>query len=377
MKEGVTMQSSMDERTFLEFYENSLLCYSQNLQRFICKALEQEHRITYDQQMNLQDDRNVLYFESKNDYKDIISKTSTNRAFINFYEAFEFKKLYKYSVPLFFEFDSDMEINDLFEDKQVILFDVNEYESQFVIDSALKKATPLVLLDNDKAFIKFVIQKTYVKTDTYEPVDYRYPIVIYIDLSLNILEIRYDSLKFGGQIESEPYSMIVKDCIAWLKNNLPITLFSCDHDDIISIINDKTNTDVLMYKQMMELNSGAAAELTASGEKDSILPFIGEIRELIDDNEDLFNESDNIKQLLLQYLKEKEETASYPYIYVKWIKPVVSKSYIVRITFDYFNNKYTLLQHITGNCTDLGMGRMNDAIKYLCESRSFVKGETI
>lgn len=27
--------------------------------------------------------------------------------------------------------------------------------------------------------------------------------------------------------------------------------------------------------------------------------------------------------------------------------------------------------------TDLGMGRMNDAIKYLCESGFFIKGETI
>lgn len=107
------------------------------------------------------------------------------------------------------------------------------------------------------------------------------------------------------------------------------------------------------------------------------MPFIGEIRELIDENEELFKEAEEIKQLFLQYLTEKEATASYPYIYVKWVKPVESQRYIVKITFDYFNNKYTLLQHITGNCTDLGMGRMNDAIEYLCKRGSFVKGEKI
>ena len=74
---------------------------------------------------------------------------------------------------------------------------------------------------------------------------------------------------------------------------------------------------------------------------------------------------------------EKEATASYPYIYVKWVKPVESQSYIVKITFEYFNGRYTLLQHITGNCKQLEMGRMNDAIEYLCQSSSFVKGDKI
>ena len=154
-------------------------------------------------------------------------------------------------------------------------------------------------------------------------------------------------------------------------------LFLCEHADAIKVINDKENADVKMYKQMMELSTGGSAELTSSESADYVLPFIGEIRELIDENEDLFNEADEIKQILLQYINDKEATASYPYIYVKWVKPVESQSYIVKITFDYFNNKYTLLQHITGNCKDLGMERMNDAIEYLCTSSSFVKGEKI
>ncbi len=102
------------------------------------------------------------------------------------------------------------------------------------------------------------------------------------------------------------------------------------------------------------MSSGGAAESS-----DYVLPFIGEIRELIDENEDLFNEAHEIKQLLTQYLNDKEATASYPCIYVKWVKPVKSQSYIVKITFDYLNRRYTLLQHITGDCKDLGMEQTN------------------
>ena len=153
--------------------------------------------------------------------------------------------------------------------------------------------------------------------------------------------------------------------------------YTCEHADVIKIINNEERADVKVYKQMMEMSTGGSAELTASESADYVLPFIGEIRELIDENEDLFNEAEEVKRILLQYLTDKEATASYPYIYVKWVKPVESQSYIVKITFDYFDNKYTLLKHITGNCTDFGMERMNDAIKYLCESGSFVKGEEI
>ena len=147
--------------------------------------------------------------------------------------------------------------------------------------------------------------------------------------------------------------------------------------NIIDVVNDKQNESVKMYKQMMELSSGWAAELTASESADYVLPFIGEIRELIDENEELFSEAEDVKQLLLQYLEDKEATARYPYIYIKWVDPVESQSYIVKVTFDYFNHKHTLLQHITGSCKDLGMERMNNAIEYLCQSGSFVRGEAI
>lgn len=45
-------------------------------------------------------------------------------------------------------------------------------------------------------------------------------------------------------------------------------LFSCEHTDTIKIINDIQNTEVQIYKQMMEMKSGGSAELTASENSD-------------------------------------------------------------------------------------------------------------
>ena len=170
---------------------------------------------------------------------------------------------------------------------------------------------------------------------------------------------------------------MVLDCIEWLKNHLGIRLFVCDHHKTIEILKNSKDGSVKIYKQMMELNSGGSAELTASEQADYVLPFVGEIRELLEENEEIFKKCEDVKNLLLQYLDDKEATASYTYIYVKWVKPVESESYIVKVTFDYFNAKYTLMQHISGQCKDLGRERMNNAIKYLCENGSFAKGEEI
>lgn len=371
------MRSAMDEKTFLEFYKNTVLGYSNTLQRHICRLLEEQQRITFEEQRQLFDSEEVLYVESKKDFKNIVSRTTMDINFVNFYEYWEFTKLYKYSVPLFYDLDDSIDLIEVIDGKNILQFKEEDFKPEFVLDTILKDATPIYLVSDKKIYIKFVLQKTYMIPESYDQIDYRYPIVICIDTEEHCLEIRYDSMKYNASFNSEIYEKNVNSCVEWLKNELGISLYLCNHSDTIKIINDKQNEDVKMYKQMMEMGSGGAAELTASESADYVLPFIGEIRELLDENEELFDKADEIKQLLIQYINDKEATASYPYIYIKWVKPVESQSYIVKVTFDYLSHKFTLLQHITGDCKDLGMERMNDAIEYLCKSRAFTKGEGI
>ena len=223
--------------------------------------------------------------------------------------------------------------------------------------------------------IKFVLQKAFLRPEDYQPINYRYPVVIYINPQLSVLEIRFDAVRFDPQFGKESYEKLLNDCLEWIKASLKVELFLCDGAKTIDVVNSKKDKSIKIYKQMMELGSGGSAELTAYGERDLVMPFIGEIRDLIDENEELFSQSTEIKELLLNYLNEKEKTANYPYIYIKRVKPVETDSYIFKITFDYFLGKFTTLQHQTGTCRDLGMERMNNAIKYLSESGSFTKGD--
>ena len=366
----------MDEKTFLKFYTNTVLGYSKTIQRHICKELENEGLITFDEQPSIFENGEKLFFKSKTAPKDIILTTTSDVRFCHFYEKWEFTKLYKYSVPFFFEI-SEANLLDLILSKGIPLFDEKTYEVPREISSLFSEATPICLDLKDKIFLKFTLQKNFHDLTKQELIDYRYPIVIYFDIRSSILEIRYDSTKYNSLVNSKVYESMVNDCIEWLSNNLGVSLYACDHTKTLQVVNDKTNESVKIYKQMMELSSGGAAELKASETADYVLPFIGEIRELIDENEELFSESIEVKNLLSQDLDDKEATADYPYIYVKWLNDVESQSYVVKVTFDYFNHKFTLLQHITGSCKDLGMERMNNAIEYLCQSGSFNRGEKI
>lgn len=373
------MRSPMDEKTFLDFYKNTVLGYSNGVLNNICSLLAKNNKITFESQLSIGDSEGMKYFESKKEYRKVIIETTTDINFAGFYEYWEFIKLYKYSLPLFYSLKDGKAIEDSLLQICAKEFHPDDYAPEFILNTSLKESVPLYWKNNGDFFIKFVFQKTYVKQDTFDQIDYRYPIIIYLNEENGILEIRYDSTRYNsnGVVSSDAYETMVSECMDWLRDKLHLDLFVCDHTDIIQIINDKQNEDVRIYKQMMQMKTGASAELTASESTDYVLPFIGEIRELIDENEEIFQKADDAKQILLQYLADKEATASYPYIYIKWVKPVESQSYIVKVTFDYFSRKYTLLQHITGNCKDLGMERMNDAIKYLCQSGSFVKGEKV
>lgn len=360
------MALSMDPTTFLAFYRDTMQSYSKNFQRYTVKLLKEQGLITFDAQTDLVSAR---YVEKGT----AILSTTMDPSFSGFYEKLEFAKLYKYSVPLFYKLPDDAQLSSVFAALHLLSFDSSTFSPTYIISTSINESVPLYWVDGSDVYLKFVLQKSYYNPSG-DLINYRFPVVIYFDTCKHLLEIRYDSTRYDPHFSKEDYRNLVIDCVHWLKETLKLQLFTCEHSSLISTIKSNTDGRVKIYKQMMDLSSGGAAELTASESTDYVLPFIGELRELIAENEELFNCNPDIKELLTKYLDDKEATANYPYVYVKWLKPVESESYVIRITFDYFDFTFTVMQHISGDCKDLGKERMNDAIKYLCESGSFTQG---
>ena len=369
------MNNKIDEQTFLKFYRDSVMNYSVAMKNAICRRLESEGKITFDKQTSLTDTETFPFFFPDKNINTVITSTTLNALFSNFYENWEFVKLYKYSVPLFYLSKDDL--TNALKKNKIQEFNEKDYSSSRILSTELKSATPVYKKVKNDIIVKSVLQKSYFDVETGEQTDYRYPVIIYLNTKHNFLEIRYDAFKYGSSQPSTKYEDIVSQSIDWLKNTLGLKLYECNHTDAIDKLKDKKDNNVKIYKQMMELSSGGSAELTAAQDRDYLLPFVGELRELISENKDLFDKAPEIQQLLERYLDDKEETAEYPYIYVNWEQPVASQSYIVKITFDFLQRRYTVLQHLTGTCKDLGMERMNNAIEYLCKSGSFTKGTEI
>lgn len=366
------MALEMDEQTFLSFYSNTIQGYSKAYQRYAIHIMEEENFVSFDSQIKLPAEGTPPFIEKER----AIPATVSDIRFAAFYEYLEFVKLYKYSVPFFYELPEIETFQELLKSKGYKDFDPHNFCPDFMLGTSIGEEPPVYYLDGDEVYLKFVLQKAYNYIDM-DTINYRFPVVVYINTEKQFLEIRYDATKYDPTFAAESYNLLVQNCIDWLQKHLHLHLFVCDHSNMIQFLKDNDDGRVKIYKQMMELSSGGSAELTASEEADYVLPFIGELRELICENEDLFSKCEDAKNLLLQYLDDKEKTASYPYIYVKWVNAVASESYTVKIIFDYFNSRYTLMQHISGQCKDLGKERMNNAIKYLCESGSFTKGDEI
>ena len=360
------MALPMDQTTFLAFYRDTMQSYSKSFKRYTVKLLKDKGLITFDEQVDF---GSAQYVEKGT----TISSTTMNPRFSGFYELLEFTKLYKYSVPIFYESSSEASLPDVLDSLGCYSFDPDDFTPTFTISTSITECLPLYWTDGSDIYIKFVLQKSYYNPSN-DLISYRFPIVIYINTEAGILEIRYDSTRYDPHFSRDDYRNLVVECIRWLRESLNLKLFTCEHRALIPTIKRNTDGSVKIYKQMMDLSSGGAAELTASESTDYVLPFIGELRELISENEELFNCSPAIRELLTKYLDDKEATASYPYVYVKWVMPVETDSYMIKITFDYFDSVYTVMQHISGDCKDLGRERMNNAIKYLCESGSYTKG---
>lgn len=223
------------------FFKNTIVGCSNSLLKNICNLLEEQKRITFEQQRSFDDNEDMLYFESKADLKRIIIETTMNIKFTDFYEYWEFIKLYKYSVPLFFECADSKEIIKNLLNIGATQFNPNNYMPEFVIDTTLKESLPLYWVNEEgNILIKFVLQKSYYRPETFEQIDYRYPIVIYINQDENILEIRYDAEKYAvNNMAVFDYQNLVMDCIEWLTKSLRLELNICNHANTIQIINDK------------------------------------------------------------------------------------------------------------------------------------------
>lgn len=341
---------------------------------------------TYNQKMSdrlekMLAERNLIKRISDNEAEitlDTIKKNNTNILIgcakhlgirgIKFFEEWEYKKSYEYSV--LFEATNLNKENLLLKLANVAKkFEIDDLEPE-ILNQTIKN--PTYIIEDDLVILKFSLSKEAVHPQTEQPLKIKYPLVAVFYTNDNVVEIRYGTIKgFFVEDYRQFYSRNLKLISSWISLNLEIGL---DNFLLEKLINDiKDNEDVQLDGQDMRFSDGGTARLQVGNKVSDPLPLLGELKKLIAENEE-FSEAIAIQQLLETWINSKEDEAEYTWISLCWPHEhkVKWKNVTVKFQFDYFGPDMCLLYHYSGL---VGMERMNDVTRYIIKYRDLAERE--
>lgn len=217
---------------------------------------------------------------------------------------------------------------------------------------------PSVIIEEDKSLLKFSI--------AIESIDSlgvhhkrRYSLIVIIYHQKQIIELRLDPLIDHNRDKF----MYVQKVLYWLKQNLVSHISSLDIGLIIDYIKTTSDsTGVLTSGEDLLFDNGGHATIDIGKDESKTLPFIGELKNMLEEYNDEFKKSPTIKKLLEDFIKEKEEKSD-----TQWIKLLFTdKNFEAKFTGDYGEYNYCLIQHIfNSRKANLGRERMDHVAEFI------------
>ena len=193
-----------------------------------------------------------------------------------------------------------------------------------------------------------------------------YPVLLVIHTDEKLIEIRLDSISsfFIEKTTQLTYAVIIRELIDYIKKNYNIEVQPLD----IGFIRDKIEeaSNIKIIAQNMNMCEGSKAQLAVGNNMNYVMPFIGELREMIRKHENIFNESPIIKDMLEKFIKEKEELTEYPWIEIEILGNTKNQNIKEKFIFNYMHQGYCVIQHYNNSIVE-GMERMNNVVKHIKE----------
>ena len=147
----------------------------------------------------------------------------------------------------------------------------------------------------------------------------------------------------------------------WIEDELLTSLLALDFEYTVECIRkDAEEKEVIVSAQSMNINGGAKATLDSTSSQVLILPILDEIKNLLEDNIDLFEESKKGYNLIKNYIDELEEESDLP-----WVTLSFNKKAQVKFLFELSTRRdYTLLNYYSGDqIKRLGREEMKNVTK--------------
>lgn len=276
------------------------------------------------------------------------------------FEEWEFTKDYKYSV-LFSAEDFD-----------TLIMAVSTNSAPFTKCAAPlhnEMFSPQYFDYDDKiALLKFNRKFEAVHPQTTEELFVRYPIVVAFHKIEKLVEVRFDSLKqYFMENTTSFYAIIIDDVCEYFRKNYSCDLMTLDLDFLVATV-QKEGAEVRLVAETMNMANGAYAQLDVGKNEEYVLPFIGELKQMLAEYPEEFEQVPALKEAFEQFIFEKEATSDFPWIELLWENEIKTRSIHVKFTFNYCQRGYCLLQHYF-NSALIGMERMNSVVKFISEAR--------
>ncbi len=278
------------------------------------------------------------------------------------YEEWEFIKDYKYSVLYTCHiFDNLLEMVLAISPLQ------DTCENEYIFDTF---TTPIAYHTDDFSFLKFNLTFAAIHPLNQEEFLLKYPFLVVFHKHDGIIEFRFDVIKrlyTPGKRETTIYAELISAMKKYLETFYNCSLEPLNLDFMVNV--SKGNPEVKLIAQYMKLPSGGNAQLEVGNNQEYVLPFIGELKSLLADNQADLEKVPSIREALEQFMYEMEEMSDYPWIELLWENEIKTRSIHVKFVFNYMSYDYCLIQHYYSNFL-IGMERMNHVIKYIVNHRN-------
>lgn len=352
----------MDYELYKDYViETATKCYPKYVKEQIVKKLKEENIIidNPDPSTNLESNEDEQLAKALYGKKEAVKQI----------EYWEFIRPYKYSVLFRHNGLDEERLQLLVKEGNVIPFsqdslafdELQELDATSV-SQILRK--PTLFHEDDKIFLKFSIKYKGFLPGTGTQTKLKYPILVVLHKNLSVLEIRFDRISSYYKESDTFYRDKIKLVSSWITNVLYLHLENINLQPVIDYIEKNKKPEVEVNAKCMSLKMGGKATLESN--EDYMLPLLGELKALIKEHENEFQQSPKIKQILEDFIKDTEETSDLPWISLCWTNKIKYKQIIVKFQHNYYGGEYTLLQYIG---VQKELGRMDYVSGYLIECK--------
>ena len=280
---------------------------------------------------------------------------------LNVLEEWECKKDYKYST--LFDIDAMENVVD-----QILMLRVDNAQNEFHLSEEFVK--PYIYEKDEKVFLKYNLKYDAIIQETQEQLLLKYPFLVVFHIKLGLVEFRFDAMRriyFAEHEEQSIYLSLIQRAQHFIQSNFDCLLTPIDLNFIIKVA--KTTENVKLIAEYILLSTGGNAQLDVGKDENCVLPFIGELKNLVSEHTNDLVKVPKLKSALEAFIFEKEELSEFPWVAVMWENDVKSRNIRAKFIFNYMSRNYCLIQHYFSNEL-VGMERMNYVTNFVAEHRN-------